>query len=281
MTAPVADDGGFREAVRLEPRGAGRYARTVDADTYWGMVTPHGGYLMALMLAAMEREVDDPARRPRGFTQHFLGTVAPGEVGIEVETLHASRSVSSLSARMTSDGRVAGLASAIFTAGREGPSFLDEPAPDVAPMGDGDAAPPSFVAPVHREFEFARRFGADGRVEPVEDGGWLRPRRAEAWNHPFVLMASDLWIPPIIRHPDRVAATPSLHHVVHFGPQVEGPAGSPLLVRHRLAVGGDGVTDEDIALWAEDGRLLLRGRQLRLAVAGERMAGWSGGRPLS
>jgi len=45
------------------------------------------------------------------------------------------------------------------------------------------------------------------------------------------------------------------------GPEVR------FLVRHRLSSGAHGLTDEDIALWADDGRLLLRARQLHQGVA--------------
>lgn len=258
----------FDEATRLEACGPGRYARTIDRGDYWGMVTPHGGYLMALMLAAMQLEVGDPTRRPRTLVQHFLGRVAPGRVEVEVVVERTTRAVSSVSARMRSGEDVAGLATALFTTDREGPAFVDEPAPGVAPPTDPNERLPTFLAPVHAHFDFHRRFGSDGRTLPVEDGGWILPREVGPWDHRLALLLSDLWIPAIIRHPDRVAATPSLHHMVHFGPDVRGEEGA-FLVRHRLSSGGGGISDEDIALWSRDGRLLLRARQLRMVVAAE------------
>jgi hypothetical protein len=59
--------------------------------------------------------------------------------------------------------------------------------------------------------------------------------------------------------------------VVHFGPDVHGAAEIPMLVRHRLSSGARGLTEEDIALWAADGRLLLKARQLRTVVALDRV----------
>jgi hypothetical protein len=53
---------------------------------------------------------------------------------------------------------------------------------------------------------------------------------------------------------------------VHFGPHVGGTAGQALLVRHRATGGHVGLTDEDITLWADDGRLLLKARQLRTVI---------------
>lgn len=258
----------FDEATRLESRGGGRYERIVEeGDDYWGMVTPHGGYLMALAFAAMESEVGDPTRRPRALTQHFLGRIPPGPLCIDVRIERQTRAVTSVSARIGSGAEPAGLATAIFTASREGPVFLDDPMPETPPPPPRSEieSPPVFVAPVHQRYDFDRRFGQDGPVVPVEDGGWILPYDEGAWDHRFALFLSDLWIPPVIRHPERVFATPTLHHTVHFGPDVRGDRGA-FLAHHRLASGGDGITDEDIGLWSEDGRILLRARQLRLVV---------------
>lgn len=260
----------FDEATRLESRGAGRYTRdVVEGDDYWGMVTPHGGYLMSLMFAAMELEVGDANRRPRALTQHFLGRIPEGPIVIDVQIERSTRNVTSVSGRMGAPGaEAAGTATALFTTNREGPIFLDDAMPEVAPPKSREAMEslPIFVAPVHQRYDFDRRFGSDGPVVPVEDGGWILPYDEGDWDHRFALFLSDLWIPPIIRHPERVFATPTLHHTVHFGPDVSGHAGA-FLAHHRLASGGDGITDEDIGIWSEDGRILLRARQLRLVVS--------------
>ena len=259
-------------ATRFERRPGGRYVRELEEGSYWGVVTAHGGYLMALMLRAMQLEVADEERAPRMLSQHFLSKIPPGEIAIDVTLERVGRGVTSASARLLSEGRLVGLATAIFTKSGEGPAFLDEPMPQVRERGEPDREMVGFfVAKVHDEFEFHRRFGSGGAVVPCEDGGWIVPMDTGAWDHRLALVASDVWIPPIIRHPERLAATPSLHHIVHFGPSVGGPArdgdrGTPLLVRHVLSSGGEGLTDEDISLWAEDGRLLLKARQLRTVV---------------
>lgn len=262
------------EATALESRGQGRYVRVIDKGRFWGIVTPHGGYLMALMLHAMEREVDDPERQPRMLSQHFLGAIRPGEIEIDVSVERVGRSVTSVSARMSSGDHFVGLATAIFTVDGDGPEFLDDPMPDVPPPTQPETEMMGFfVAHVHDQFDFHRRFGEDGAVVPCEDGGWVLAKDEGAWDHRLALVASDIWVPPIIRHPDRIAATPSLHHVVHFGPDVRGDRQMPLLVQHRMSSGAKGLTDEDIALWAQDGRLLLRARQLRAAVSPQKVMG--------
>jgi acyl-CoA thioesterase len=254
------------EETRLESRGSGRYVRAIDQGPFWGMVTPHGGYLMALVLHAMVLEVNDPARKPRMLSQHFLGRVKPGEVTIEVTVERAGRAVTSVTARMLSFGQVVGVATALFSLPTDGPAFLDESLPDVAPpTGEGEK-PEFFMAPVHDRYAYHRRFGTSGAVLPVEDGGWVTARDPGDWDYRHAVLMSDVWVPPLIRHPERMYATPTLSHVAHFGPDLEGPDGMPLLVHFKLSSGGEGVTDEEIGVWAGDGRMLLRARQLRMVV---------------
>ncbi len=264
----------LEEATRLDSLGGGRYVRTIDEGPFWGMVTPHGGYLMALVLHAMTLEVGDPARKPRMLSQHFLGRVKPGEVMIEVSVERAGRAVTSVTARMLSFGQVVGVATSLFSlplgAPTDVPVFLDEALPDVAPpTGEGEK-PDFFMAPVHDRYTYHRRFGTSGAVVPVEDGGWVQALDAGDWDYRQAVLMSDVWVPPLIRHPDRMFATPTLSHVAHFGPDLDGPDGMAFLVHFKLSSGGEGVTDEEIGVWAEDGRMLLRARQLRMVVPPEK-----------
>lgn len=259
----------LEEATAFESGGGGRYVRQIDDGSFWGVVTPHGGYLMALALQAMRLEVDDPSRRPRMLSQHFLGSIPPGPIAIDVTIERVGRGVTSVSARLVEleRDRLVGLATAIFSQDGDGPAFLDDPLPDVPGPDEPDREMLGFfLANVHHQYEFHRRFGADGAVLPCEDGGWVNALHPGAWDHRDALVASDIWVPPIIRHPERIAATPSLHHVAHFGPDVEGDESMPFLVHHEMSSGGGGLTDEDIRVWAADGRLLLAAKQLRATV---------------
>lgn len=256
----------LEEYTQLESRGEGRYVRAIDEGPFWGMVTPHGGYLMALVLHAMAIEVDDPLRKPRMLSQHFLGRVKPGEVHIDVSIERVGRAVTSLTARILSMGQVVGVATGLFSLPAEGPVFLDDPLPDVQPPEGPGEKLDFFVAPVHDRYTYHRRFGSPGAVVPVEDGGWVRAADPGDWDYRQAILISDIWIPPVVRHPDRMFATPSLSHVAHFGPDLDGPDGMPVLIHLKLSSGAEGVTDEDIGMWAADGRMLMRARQMRVVV---------------
>ena len=255
------------ERTELEAIGGGRHRRLIDDGEFWGTGSPFGGYLMALTFRAMQAEVDDPSRIPRVYSHQFLRRVPVGPLDIVVTTERVGGLVHSVTARLDVEGDTVGVAGGLFAGEREGPTYLDEPIPDVAPPTEPDGTEvPGWATNVHGRFVPHRRFGADGAVVPNEDGGWLRMVEPGPWDHRLALMASDVWPPPVIRHPDRMCATPSLHHVVHFGPDVGGTADQALLVRHRATRGHGGLTDEDITLWADDGRLLLKARQLRTVI---------------
>ncbi len=255
------------ERTELEALGDGRYRRAIDDGEFWGTGSPFGGYLMALTFGAMRAEVTDPDRKPRVYSHQFLRRVPVGPLDIIVTTERVGALVHSVTARLEADGHTVGVASAMFTGDREGPTYLDDPMPDVDPPTEpGGTEVPGWATNVHGRFVPYRRFGEDGDVVPNEDGGWLRSTEPAAWDHRLALMASDVWPPPVIRNPDRMCATPSLHHVVHFGPDVGGSADQALLVRHVATRGHGGLTDEEITLWADDGRLQLKARQLRTVV---------------
>lgn len=255
------------ERTTLDSLGDGRYRREIDDGEFWGTGSPFGGYLMALTFAAMRAEVADEERLPRIYSHQFLRRVPVGPLDVVVTTERVGALVHSVTARLLVGDDTVGVAGGMFTGEREGPEYLDEPMPDVAPPDEPNGTDvPGWATNVHGRFVPHRRFGADGAVVPNEDGGWLRPAEPGPWDHRMALMASDVWPPPVIRHPERMCATPSLHHVVHFGPDVTGEADQALLVRHRASRGHGGLTDEEITLWADDGRLLLKARQLRTVI---------------
>lgn len=254
------------ERTELESLGGGRYRRLIDDGEFWGSASPFGGYLMALVLRAMTEEVAEDDRQPRIYTHQFLRRIPVGPLEIEVTNERIGGLVHSLTARLLVDGETVGVASGMFTGERQGPSYLDDPMPQVAPPSGPGGDVPGWMTNVHGRFVPFRRFGADGDVMPNEDGGWLRMAEPGDWDHRLALVASDVWPPPVIRHPDRMCATPSLHIAVHFGPDVGGTADQDLLVRHTATRGHAGLTDEEITLWSDDGRLQLKARQLRTVI---------------
>ncbi len=79
----------------------------------------------------MLAEVDDPSRRPRTLTLHYLRPPAAGPCEVAVTVERAGRGLSTVSARLVQDGRDCILALAALGSDRPGPELHDHPAPDV------------------------------------------------------------------------------------------------------------------------------------------------------
>ena len=69
----------FDRDTEVRPAGEGVYEGQV-ADGWSTPRGPLGGYVMAIVLRAMQLEVGDAARQPRSFTVHFLRPPSVGPV---------------------------------------------------------------------------------------------------------------------------------------------------------------------------------------------------------
>jgi len=62
---------GFDADLELNPSGENAWTATI-APEWWTPRGPLGGYVMGLVLRAMEEAVGDPERSARSATMHFL-----------------------------------------------------------------------------------------------------------------------------------------------------------------------------------------------------------------
>jgi acyl-CoA thioesterase len=85
----------------VEAPGDGRYRATLS--NHWEIWGPMGGYMATIALRAAGAET--PFTRPSSFTCHYLRVARFGEVDIEVSTIRAGRSVSSLRVAVSQDGK--------------------------------------------------------------------------------------------------------------------------------------------------------------------------------
>lgn len=263
----------FDAATAVESLGAGAYRASMDTG-WWVVRGPNGGYVAAVLLRALAAEAGDAGRAPRSLTVHFAAPPAEGEVLIEVSVERSGRSLSTLSARMTQDGRLLALALAAFSAAWPGRhDFADLRPPEAGAPGDG-AAPPrdgDMLPPIARRWEFRGALGGapfSGAAEAVT-GGWLRlaqPRQADA----FVVAAmTDAWFPAVFARLTEPAALPTVDLTIHFRaplpPAGTDPAGWTL-ARFSSRWAHEGFVEEDGELWSPDGVLLAQSRQLALMI---------------
>jgi acyl-CoA thioesterase len=257
--------------------GDGAWAGTVDEGWFAGR-GPNGGYLAAIVLRAMVEELADPAREPRSLTCHYLRPPAAGDVRIDVTVERAGRATSTLTARMSQDGRPCVLAVAAFGVDIAAPAAYGTEPPDVPP--------PDAVAPVDNSgsglsivtrFEARPAVGAPmfaGAGEAVT-GGWLRFADPRATDAVALAMYADAWWPsPWVRLEEPVPA-PTMDLTVHFRAPRAAAAlapGEPVLAVFRSTTAADGFFEEDGEIRTRDGVLLAQSRQLALLTLPDRAA---------
>ena len=94
----------FDDHTAVTALGDGRFRAHMHPH-WWVLVGPNGGYVAAVMLRALEEAVGDRSRQARTLTLHYLAPPAEGDVEIEVVIEREGRSLTSVSARMTQNGR--------------------------------------------------------------------------------------------------------------------------------------------------------------------------------
>lgn len=260
----------FDEAIGARRVAPGRYAWTVDSAWY-GVGGPHGGFLAALVLEAMRREVD-PDRHARSLHLHFASRLVEGAAEVEVAVERRGGRMSSVSARVVQGGAVAVLALAAFSSARSGPDITDSVFPDVfppekvAPTPDRPHAPP-----FARHFDFRPVLGGlvfRGGSQALT-GGWMRLRTPVPIEAPAIACFTDAWMPPVFTRIDFRAVAPTVDLTVHFRSEFPRPDLGPedfvlgVFRAHRLE---GGFTEADGELWTRDGVLVAQSRQLALLL---------------
>jgi acyl-CoA thioesterase len=226
---------------------------------------PNGGYLATIVLRAMAAAVADPLRAPRSLTLHYLRPPAAGAVELEVAVERAGGSVTSLSARMTQDGRLCVLALGAFAV--ELPSAAEYAAapPAVAPYADVEAAPGGEgIPPIFERLETRPALGgamfAGG--DEARTGGWMAFRAPRVVDAPALATFVDAWWPaPFTRLTVPIAA-PTVELTVHF--RAQRPVDGPVLGVFASRTSAEGFFEEDGELYGQDGVLLAQSRQLAL-----------------
>ncbi len=257
----------FDRATTVLPGDDGTSAVTLD-PAWDAPAGPNGGYLAALVLAAMQADPAVAGRAPRSLTLHFLRPGAPGEAGVHVTREREGRTLSTLSARVVQGDRLLLLALAAFGDEGEGAVEYAALAPTAPPPADvPEVEVPARLVPIAAFFEFRPVFGAppfSGAPE-AQTGGWLRLREDRPLDPLLLAVSTDAWWPvPFLRLSAPLPA-PTIDLTIHFRAAPPPEPGTPVLVRFTSRTAHGGFFEEDGELWAPDGTLLAQSRQLALA----------------
>jgi acyl-CoA thioesterase len=261
---------GFDEDTALRPVSEGVWEGAI-VDGWATPRGPLGGYVMAIVVRAMELAVADPARSARSATMHFLRVPELGPVTVRAAIERQGRSLSSVSARLEQDGKLLGIALGAWSKAWPGPTLDGTPIPEVEPPAARDPMaedfprdqPPAFT----QKLSMQHRLGDPpfSRSERGEVGGWLGLLEQRPIDAPAIAVLADAWFPAPWPRLGELVPAPTIDLTVHFRAPLPLPDGL-LLGRFRNALVRDGFFEEDGELWLADGTLVAQSRQLGLLI---------------
>jgi acyl-CoA thioesterase len=260
--------GPFARATQAEQVGPDLWRATIDAR--WNVLRgPNGGYLAALLLATMQRRLDDASRQPRVLSLHYPKVPTPGQVEIRTQLTRSGRSMSWLSADLYQDDALCVAARAAFSA--DWPSIEYDKA--VRPELPHDAQErqsmeglPPFASHYRYRSLFATPKGGNG-YDAV--GGYIRLHDPEPYSAPLLAAFSDAWFPSTFAHDRRQTMGATLDLSVHFrdyAALAELSETDEILSVFRSRLATQGFFEEDGELWSPSGKLLVQSRQLAIAT---------------
>jgi acyl-CoA thioesterase len=260
----------FDQDTRVTEVDPGVFDGHVNRD-WWIVFGPNGGFIAAMIVKAMAAAVDDHARQARSVTIHYTAAPKEGPVRIATTIERTGRSLTTVTARMTQDGRLIALAIGAYSSRRVAAFEFDEapppqvPPPDEVPVRGTHPALPPFarqweVRPAVGEQPFR---GLDG---PTLTGGWIKPLEDHPIDAALVAQITDAWIPAVFIRLTEPNAVPTIDLTIHFRSELPLPADYVLATfESRLSTGG--FIEEDGLIWSRDGRLIAQSRQLALLQA--------------
>ena len=259
----------FDAATRLTRLGDGRYRASTTSE-YANMVGPFGGVVAAAVLQA---PCIDPGRAgdPAAFTINYCGPIADGTYEIAARLVRNNRSNQHWSIEATQDDAAVVTATAVFATRRPGWSHTEARPPE-APGASGLARADTTGRPPWTR-RYAMRF-ARGTMPLLTEGSsgdeptshvWIAdaPPRPLDWLSlaaicdaffPRVFLRRPVWTP---------VGTVSLTIYFHADAALlAAQADRPVLGAAWANHFGNGLFDEHVQVWTDDGHLLATAQQI-------------------
>lgn len=264
--------------TRLAPAGDGQAFEARMDRGWWIVRGPNGGYVAAVLLRALTETVGDAGRAPRSLTVHYAAPPAEGPVRIETRIERAGRSLSTVSARMSQDGRMLALALGAFSTPRTALEMHHARMPEAAPpeaCAPRGVLPGGFTLPIHRRYEQLWAVGGrpySGAGEAL-CGGWIRFADGARTPDALAVAAFTDAFPPTVMSTltpgSSLGAMPTVDLTIHFRVSLPFPGLGPdafLLAAFRAREAREGFFEEDGEIWTPDGVLVAQSRQLAVLM---------------
>jgi len=244
----------------------------LESSTYRAGVTgnwsvngiPNGGYLLALLTAAMLRR--SAKGTPLVATANYLQRCRIGEARIEVENIATSRRFDRWQARLVQEGadRVRALGTFVDGAQAEAAKRYEKGPPEVAPPEACVAVPILENLTIMKQLEIRLDPGSAGWLsgrlaEKSEQKGWVRFRDGRPFDLLSLLLAADCFPPAIFVSHGMTAWVPTIELTVNLR---HLPATPWLRCVFRTAFLTGDILEEDGEVWDAAGELVALSRQI-------------------
>jgi acyl-CoA thioesterase len=263
----------FDTDTALTPLGPGLYRGRIDRG-WWIVNGPNGGYVAAILLRALQLEVNDKERAPRSLTLHYLRPPAEGPVDVAVAIERSGRTLTTATVRLLQDGRLLAIGIGAFAKSRSGFTFADRSMPSMPAPATCERFKDKYPSLVELQQRYDSRWALG---EPLGSGsgraligGWIRfeePRVPDALG---VAAFTDALPPAVFTRSDErshIGPVPTIDLTIHFRAAL--PLPSATKEEHCAAIFSsstlhEGFLEEDGEIWSKDGVLLAQSRQLAI-----------------
>jgi acyl-CoA thioesterase len=235
----------------------------------------HGGFLAAVLLRATATSLKDPSFEALTLDVAYLTPTQPAEAALITQIERTGRSITTVSARLIQDSKLAALAVASFGRPREEHAkFCDlslpvETSPESVPVVGGNALR---LAPWADNFEMRPCLGgvAFGSSSTALSGGWIRLLEGRPIDAVLLAALPDAWMPSIrtkLREshgPDATIKTGM--HFSGLGAMSTLDHGVYCFLESRAPIAQSGYWQEDVTVWSRSGSVLVRSRQVAIGA---------------
>lgn len=263
----------FDATTRLVPDAfmPGQYR--IDLDSAWSsLVGMHGGYLVAIAIAAARKAVGD--RPIRTVTTSFLRPASAKPATVSVDVVRAGRSITNLTVTMTQSAKVVLVSQVTAVETGESTTWDTQPKLDLTPFEQCvPIAPPDGIG--HFAHGIARLDPADlpfSHGPRARVAGYMRPIEPRPIDASWLGMALD-WFPPAsFSRIDPPAGGISVNYTIHVHRTLDGLGDDEWLGGIFAAeISAGGIALEKGSIADPDGRILAESFHTRLTAGPDQL----------
>ncbi|MFX0084369.1 MAG: thioesterase family protein [Candidatus Hodarchaeota archaeon] len=250
----------FDQDVNVERTGENRFEIEISSD--WNIVAPNGGYLMAI--AGKVISIISDYQIPLSMTAYYHKPASPGYANLVIDRIIKSKRIITANISLIQNNRVVISYSGMYTQKNafSGITLVQKQPilPDPSVCIEIPNSPLSFFKQVRLAVPREQLDWLQG-VEGKETffSGYFSFQDNRPMDALSVLLFVDATPPPILRKTGPLAWVPTIELTV----QVRNiPTGSSLGFISKTRFTTNGLTETDIELWSEKGRIVALGRQL-------------------